>query len=84
MAPKKVTTGEKPKRKIVISMIEMKQELITTWEGGKRLSDLAAQYGMANVVERVKFLTSKISPAVEVKKLLMVWINEKQVASDSV
>jgi hypothetical protein len=29
MAPKKVTGGEKPKRKVVISMVEMKKELIT-------------------------------------------------------
>jgi hypothetical protein len=29
MAPKKVTRGEKHKRKIVISAIEMKKELIT-------------------------------------------------------
>jgi hypothetical protein len=39
MAPKKVTRDEKPKRKIVISKIEMKK-----WESGTRLSDLAAQY----------------------------------------
>lgn len=99
MAPKKVTRGEKPKRKIVISTIEMKKELITKWESGTRLSDLAAQYGMAkstilknkkaikaaNVVKGVKTLTSKRSPAVEeVEKLLMVWINEKQLAGDSV
>jgi hypothetical protein len=39
MAPKKVTRGEKPKEKIVISTIEMKKELITKWESGTRLSD---------------------------------------------
>jgi hypothetical protein len=44
MALKKVTRGQKPKRKIVISTVEMKKELITKWETGKRLSDLAAQY----------------------------------------
>lgn len=73
MAPKEVTRGEKPKRKIVISTIEMKKELITKWESGTRLSDLAAQYGMAkstistilknkkaaNVAKGVKTLASK-------------------------
>jgi hypothetical protein len=43
MAPK-VTRGEKPTRRNVISTIEMKKELITKWEGGIGLSDLAAQY----------------------------------------
>jgi hypothetical protein len=38
----------------------------------------------ANVVKGVKTLTSKRSPAVEeVEKLLMVWINEKQLAGRS-
>jgi hypothetical protein len=32
MAQKKVTGGEKPKRKIVISTVEMKKELITKWK----------------------------------------------------
>jgi hypothetical protein len=47
MAPKKVTRGEKPKRKIVICTIEMKKKLITKWESGTCLSDLAVEYGMA-------------------------------------
>jgi hypothetical protein len=46
MAPKKVTRGERPKRKIITSTIEMKKEDITKWESGTRLSDLAAQYGV--------------------------------------
>jgi hypothetical protein len=37
MAPKEVTRGEKPKKKIVISTIEMEKELITKWESGTRL-----------------------------------------------
>jgi hypothetical protein len=32
MATKKVTRGEKPKRKIVISTIKMKKEHITKWD----------------------------------------------------
>jgi hypothetical protein len=47
MAPKKVTRGEKSKRKVVISMIEMKKKRIGKLESGTRLSYLAAQYGMA-------------------------------------
>jgi hypothetical protein len=42
MAPKKVTRGERPKRKIVISKIERKKELTTKWERGTCFSDLAA------------------------------------------
>jgi hypothetical protein len=38
MAPKEVTRSEKPKRKV-----------ITKWESGTRLSDLAAQYGRAKL-----------------------------------
>jgi len=39
----------------------------------------------ANVMKVVKHLTSKRLPAVEeVEKLLMVWINEKQLAGDNV
>jgi hypothetical protein len=44
MAPKKFTRGEEPKRKFVISVIEMKKELITKCENCTLLSDLAAQY----------------------------------------
>jgi hypothetical protein len=39
MAQNKLTRGEKPRRKIVISTIEIKKELITKWESGTRLSD---------------------------------------------
>jgi len=102
MAPKKVTNVEKPERKIIMTTVELKKELITKWEKGTRASDLAVQYGMAkptisnilknreaikaaDVAKGVKSLTSKRRPAVEeVEKLLMVWINEKQLAAYSV
>jgi len=102
MAPKKVTNVEKPNRKTIMTMVELKKELITKWEKGTLVSDLAVQYGMAkstistilknreaiqaaDVVKGVKSLTSKRLPAVEeVEKLLMFWINEKQLAGDSV
>jgi len=47
MAPKKVTDVEKPKRKIIMTMVELKKKLITKWEKCTRVSDLAIQYGMA-------------------------------------
>jgi hypothetical protein len=47
MAPKKVTNVEKPKRKIIMTMVELKKELITKWEKGTRVSDLAVQHSMA-------------------------------------
>ena len=47
MAPKKVTNVEKTKRKIIMTMVELNKELITKWEKGTCVSDLAVQYGMA-------------------------------------
>jgi hypothetical protein len=32
MAPKKVTNVGKPKKKIIMTMVELKKELITKWE----------------------------------------------------
>ena len=34
MAPKKVTNFEKPKRKIIMTTVELKKELITKWGKG--------------------------------------------------
>jgi len=102
MAPKKVTNVEKPKRKIIMTTVELRKELITKWEKGTRVLDLVIQYSMAkstistirknreaikpaDVAKGVKSLTRKRLPAVEeVEKFLMVWINEKQLAGDSV
>jgi Mor family transcriptional regulator len=47
MAPKKVTNVEKLKRKIIMTAVELKIELITKWEKGTNVSDLAVQYGIA-------------------------------------
>ena len=99
MAPKKVTNVEKSKKKIIMTTVELKKELITKWEKGTHVSELAIQYGMTNstiltilknreainaadAVKGVKSLTSKRQQAVEVEKLLMVWINEKQLAGE--
>jgi len=99
MAPKKVTNVEKSKKKIIMTTVELKKELITKWEKGTRVLDLTIQYCMAkstistilknreaikatDVAKGVKSLTSKRLPAVEVEKLLMVWINEKQLAGE--
>ena len=85
-----------------MTTVGLKKELITKWEKGTRVQDLAIQYGMAkstistilknrgaikaaDIVKGVKSLTSKSLPALEeVEELLMVWINEKQLAGDSV
>jgi hypothetical protein len=99
MSPKKVTNVEKPKRKIIMTTVELKKELISKWEKATGVSGLAVQYVMAKLTistilknreaikaaKGVKSLTSKRLPAVEeVENLLMVWINEKQLAGDSV
>ena len=47
MAPKKVTNVEKPKLKIIMTTVELKKKLITKWEKGTSVSDLAVQYVMA-------------------------------------
>ena len=49
MAPKKVTNVEKPKRKIIMTTVELKKELITKWKKGTRVSNLAVQYSMAKL-----------------------------------
>jgi hypothetical protein len=49
MAPKKVTNIEKPKRKIIMTTVELKKELITQWEKGTRESDLTVQYGFYGI-----------------------------------
>jgi hypothetical protein len=49
MAPKTVTNVEEPKRKIIMTMVELKKELITKWEKGTRVSDLAVQYGFYGI-----------------------------------
>jgi hypothetical protein len=45
MAPKKVTNVEKPKRKTIMTTVELIKELITKWEKGTRVSALAVQCG---------------------------------------
>jgi hypothetical protein len=49
MAPKKVTNVEKPKRKIIMSMVELKRELITKCQKGIRVSDLVVKFGMVKL-----------------------------------
>lgn len=39
-------------------------------------------FKVANVAKSIKYLASKISPAIEVEKLLVVWINEEQLANE--
>ena len=50
MAPKKVTNVEKPKRKIIMTTVELKKELVTKWEKVICVSELADQYGVAKSI----------------------------------
>jgi hypothetical protein len=49
MAPKKVTNVEKPKRKIIMTTVELKKELITKLGKGTLVSDLAVQYSFYGI-----------------------------------
>jgi hypothetical protein len=49
MATNKVTNFEKPKRKIIMTTVELKKELITKWEKRTHVSDLAVQYGFYGI-----------------------------------
>jgi hypothetical protein len=50
LAPKKVTNVEKRKRKIIMTTVELKKELITKWEKDTRVSDLAVQYAFYGIL----------------------------------
>lgn len=102
MGYKKCVEATKPKRKVVISTIKVKKELIAKHESGTRVAVLAAMFGMpkstvctiiknkeaikaANVAKGVTTLTPRRSHVIEeMEKLLLVWINEKQLAGDIV
>jgi hypothetical protein len=49
MAPKKVINVEKPKRKIIMTTVELKKGLVTKWEKDTHVSDLAVQYGFYGI-----------------------------------
>jgi hypothetical protein len=49
MASKKVTNVEKPKRKIIMTTVELKKELIIQWEKGTCVSNLAVQYSFYGI-----------------------------------
>ena len=101
MAPKRLISGEnKPKRKTVVTTIELKKELIAKYEKGARITDIATEYGMAkstvatilkkkeaiksiDVSFGVKSQVRRPQAVEQVEKLLMLWINERQMAGDS-
>jgi hypothetical protein len=49
MASKKVPNVEKPKKKIIMTTVELKKEFITKWQKGTRVSDLAIQYSFYGI-----------------------------------
>jgi len=102
MGPKKVSDKPKGSRKLLT--IKQKKEIISAYERGVRIVDLAAKHGIASssiatilkkkkeeikaasVAAGVKTLASqsqRSSVNEEMKKLLMIWINERQMASDT-
>ena len=68
MAPKKVTNVEKPKRKIIMTTVELKKEFITKWEKGTHVSDLAVQYGMAKLTVSIILKGREAIKAADVAK----------------
>ena len=102
MNRKRNSDSTKFKRKAVRTTIELKKELIAKFESGKRVSDLATEYGMAksiissilknkvvikkaNLAKGVNVLAVNRSPIIEqVEKLLLVWIDAKQLSGDSI
>jgi len=101
LGPKKVS--DKPKGSRRLLTIEQKKEIISAYERGVRIVDLAAKHGIASssiatilkkkeeikaasVVAGVKALASqsqRSSVNEEMEKLLMIWINERQMAGDT-
>ena len=58
MLPKKVSgKGDEEKRKVVRKSIEFKKELIAKYESGVRVSQLAKEYGMANIAYGTRYST---------------------------
>ena len=101
MGPKKISDKPKGSRKLLT--IEQKKEIISAYERGVRIVDLAANHGIASssiatilkkkeeikaasVAAGVKTLASqsqRSSVNEEMEKLLMIWINERQMAGDT-
>jgi hypothetical protein len=97
---KKVSDKPKGSRKLLT--IEQNKEIISVYERGVRIVDLAAKHGIASssiatilkeeikaasVAAGVKTLASqsqRSSVNEEMEKLLMIWINECQMAGDTV
>ena len=102
VGPKKVSDKPKGSRKLLT--IEQKKEIISAYERGVRIVDLAAKHGIASlssisailkkkeeikaasVAAGVKTLVSqsqRSSVNEEMEKLLMIRINERQMAGDT-
>jgi len=97
MGPKKVSERPKGSRKLLT--IEQKKEIISAYERGVRIVDLAAKHGIASssiatILKKkeeikaagVKTLASqsqRSSVNEEMEKLIMIWINEHQMAGDT-
>uniref|UniRef100_A0ABM5GL94 CENPB DNA-binding domain-containing protein 1 n=1 Tax=Pogona vitticeps TaxID=103695 RepID=A0ABM5GL94_9SAUR len=102
MGPKKLASAQvgKPTREKIA--LEMKKEILRKYDGGKRIVDIAREYGRnastigTIVAMREKILATDAAQGVtriaknrpgileEVEKFLVIWVEEKQHAGDTV
>ncbi|CAH2248484.1 tigger transposable element-derived 1-like [Pelobates cultripes] len=79
MAPKEAAEAGKRKKEMIL--LKVKKEIIRKHEGRMRLTDLAKEYGRsASTIATILNMKEKIT----VEKLLLLWIEEKQHAGDTV
>ncbi|XP_023242082.1 tigger transposable element-derived protein 2-like [Centruroides sculpturatus] len=93
MAPKKEKSDSENRKRFSVAL---KKEIIAKYENGIRVSDIAKEYNMTKLTISTIIKNKKAFKAVnviskqrskvldEVEKLLLMWINEKQLAGDSV
>ncbi|XP_078240217.1 putative CENPB DNA-binding domain-containing protein 1 [Pogona vitticeps] len=102
MGPKKPASTEAGKLTREKLTLEMKKEILRKYDGGKRIADIAREYGRnpstigTIVAMREKILATDAAKGVtriaknrpaaleEVEKLLVLWMQEKQHAGDTV
>ncbi|XP_023224010.1 major centromere autoantigen B-like [Centruroides sculpturatus] len=96
MAPKKEKSDSRNRKRFSVAL---KKEIIAKYENGIRVSDIAKEYNVAKstistiiknkkaaeVAKGVNVISKQRSKVLdEVEKLLLIWINEKQLDGDSV
>ena len=84
MAPKKVTNVAKPKGKVIMTTVELKKELITMWEKGTHLSDLAVQCGIVKLTISTILKNREAIKAADVVKGVKSVTSKRQPAVEEV